>query len=155
MNVSTKCVVFVAGIGRATVEAFLREGAALVVAVDINVEKLNELPSERVVRRVLDVRDGEGIKALARDYPDIDVLFNCVGIVHQSPLLETADQEWDNSFDVNVKSMFLFCREFLPKVGLQLFQYSFYHNFYYNHHQYHCFQNLPESVFRVGMWDWH
>ncbi|XP_063858491.1 dehydrogenase/reductase SDR family member 6-like isoform X3 [Scylla paramamosain] len=113
-----RCLVTAAaqGIGRATVEAFLREGAALVVAVDINVEKLNELPSDRVVRRVLDVRDGEGIKALARDYPDIDVLFNCVGIVHQSPLLETADQEWDNSFDVNVKSMFLFCREFLPKM---------------------------------------
>ncbi|KAK8398845.1 hypothetical protein O3P69_004143 [Scylla paramamosain] len=109
-------VMLVAGIGRATVEAFLREGAVLVVAVDINAQKLNELTSDRVVRRVLDVRDGEGIKALARDHPDIDVLFNCAGIVHQRPLLETTDQEWNNSFDVNVKSMFLFCREFLPKM---------------------------------------
>ncbi|MPC68972.1 3-hydroxybutyrate dehydrogenase type 2 [Portunus trituberculatus] len=32
-----------------------------------------------VVQRVLDVRDGEGIKVLARDFPDIDVLFNCAG----------------------------------------------------------------------------
>ncbi|MPC65948.1 3-hydroxybutyrate dehydrogenase type 2 [Portunus trituberculatus] len=76
-----RCMVTAAaqGIGRATVEAFLREGAALVVAVDINAEKLNELTSDRVVRRVLDVRDGEGIKALAMDHPDIDVLFNCAG----------------------------------------------------------------------------
>ncbi|XP_045132017.1 3-hydroxybutyrate dehydrogenase type 2-like [Portunus trituberculatus] len=113
-----RCLVTAAaqGIGRATVEAFLREDAALVVAVDINAEKLKELTSDRVVRRVLDVRDGEGIKALARDHPDINVLFNCAGIVNQSPLLETTDQEWDNSFDVNVKSMFLFCREFLPKM---------------------------------------
>ena len=32
-----------------------------------------------VVQRVLDVRDVEGIKALVRDHPDIDVLFNCAG----------------------------------------------------------------------------
>lgn len=35
----------VAGIGFAAVEAFLREGAELVVAVDINQEKLNQLAS--------------------------------------------------------------------------------------------------------------
>lgn len=34
-----------------------------------------------VERRVLDVKDVEGLKALARDYQEIDVLFNCVGYV--------------------------------------------------------------------------
>ncbi|KAG0713794.1 3-hydroxybutyrate dehydrogenase type 2 [Chionoecetes opilio] len=69
-----------------------------------------------VERRVLDVRDAEGIKGLAGDHPDIDVLFNCAGIVHQGTLMETTDQEWDNSFDINVKSMFLFCKAFLPNM---------------------------------------
>ena len=41
-------VLIISGIGRATVEAFLIEGAALVVAVDINAEKLKELTSDRV-----------------------------------------------------------------------------------------------------------
>ncbi|KAG0713793.1 3-hydroxybutyrate dehydrogenase type 2 [Chionoecetes opilio] len=45
-----RCLVTAAaqGIGRATVEAFLREGAALVVAVDINADKLRELTSSRM-----------------------------------------------------------------------------------------------------------
>ncbi|XP_050719424.1 3-hydroxybutyrate dehydrogenase type 2-like isoform X4 [Eriocheir sinensis] len=113
-----RCVVTAAaqGIGRATAEAFLKEGAAMVVAVDVNAEKLKEFTSERVERRVLDVRDAEGVKALANDYPDIDVLFNCVGIVHQGTLLETTEQDWDNSFDVNVKSMFLLCKAFIPQM---------------------------------------
>ena len=46
------CTVLVVGIGRATVEAFVREGAALVVAVDINAEKLKELTSDRKYRLV-------------------------------------------------------------------------------------------------------
>lgn len=45
----TKAIVLqnhcVAGIGFAAVQAFLREGAELVVAVDINQEKLNQLAS--------------------------------------------------------------------------------------------------------------
>ena len=52
VNVYAKYVVLVTGIGRATVEAFLREDAALVVAVDINAEKLNELTSDRKYRLV-------------------------------------------------------------------------------------------------------
>ncbi|KAG0715650.1 3-hydroxybutyrate dehydrogenase type 2 [Chionoecetes opilio] len=64
-----------------------------------------------VERRVLDVRDAEGIKGLAGDHPDIDVLFNCAG-----DAAGDYDQEWDNSFDINVKSMFLFCKAFLPNM---------------------------------------
>ena len=55
VNVYAKYVVLVTGIGRATVEAFLREDAALVVAVDINAEKLNELTSDRKYRLFLSI----------------------------------------------------------------------------------------------------
>lgn len=47
MPVSDRCFVHETGIGRATAEAFLKQGAALVVAVDVNDEKLKELDSER------------------------------------------------------------------------------------------------------------
>ncbi|XP_050717463.1 3-hydroxybutyrate dehydrogenase type 2-like [Eriocheir sinensis] len=104
------------GIGLAAVEAFLREGAALVVAIDVNAEELNKLSSDRVERRVLDVRNTEGLKALAQDYPDIDVLFNCVGYVALATLLEFPEEEWDKTFDINVKSTFILCKAFIPKM---------------------------------------
>lgn len=114
-----RCLVTAAaqGIGRATVETFLREGAALVVAIDINGEKLMELASiPRVDIRVMDVTDGETIKKLAEELDAIDVLFNCAGYVHAGNILQTTEEKWDFSFDVNVKGMYHFIKAFLPKM---------------------------------------
>ncbi|HTR11693.1 MAG TPA: SDR family oxidoreductase [Roseiarcus sp.] len=99
-----------AGIGRATAEAFAREGAR-VVATDVNIEGLAGLDAER---RKLDVRSTEAVAALARELPPIDVLFNCAGFVHHGSALECTDEDWDFSFDLNVKSMHRTIRAFLP-----------------------------------------
>ncbi len=99
-----------AGIGRATAEAFAREGAR-VIATDINIEGLAGLEADR---RKLDVRSTEAVLALAREVGPIDVLFNCAGFVHHGTALETSDEDWDFSFDVNVKSMHRTVRAFLP-----------------------------------------
>nr|XP_053629335.1 dehydrogenase/reductase SDR family member 6-like [Cherax quadricarinatus] len=105
------------GIGRATLESFLKEGASLVVAVDFDAKKLQELDSwPRVACRVLDVRDGPGARTLAEHFSNIDVLFNCAGYVHQGNILETSEESWDYSFDVNVKSMYHFIQAFLPQM---------------------------------------
>jgi 2-keto-3-deoxy-L-fuconate dehydrogenase len=99
-----------AGIGRATAEAFQREGAR-VVATDIDVAGLAGLKGER---RKLDVRSSEAVEALAREIGAIDVLFNCAGFVHHGTVLDCADADWDFSFDLNVKSMHRTIRAFLP-----------------------------------------
>ncbi|CAL4163603.1 unnamed protein product, partial [Meganyctiphanes norvegica] len=108
------------GIGRATVEAFVSHGAALVVAIDTNGEKLKELEDKEefpnVVTKVLDVRDRAGINKLAEEFTGLDVLFNCAGYVHPGTILETTEERFDFSFDVNVKSMYHFIQAFLPKV---------------------------------------
>lgn len=99
------------GIGRATAEAFLREGAR-VIATDIATEKLSGL-TEADVRR-LDVLQTSDVEALARSSGPVDILFNAAGFVHHGTVLECSEQDWDFSFDLNVKSMHRTIRAFLP-----------------------------------------
>ncbi|WP_374624663.1 SDR family oxidoreductase [Pandoraea sp.] len=102
------------GIGRASVEAYLREGAR-VVATDRNVEALAELDDHpNLLRRALDVTDAAAVASLAHELGAIDVLFNCAGYVHHGSILECDDAAWDFSFDLNVKSMYRTIRAFLP-----------------------------------------
>jgi 2-keto-3-deoxy-L-fuconate dehydrogenase len=42
------------------------------------------------------------------------VLFNCAGIVHHGSILDATPKDWDQAFAVNVRSMFLVTRAFLP-----------------------------------------
>jgi len=103
------------GIGRATAVAFADDGA-MVWATDIDetgLKTLSDLRSSIRVRR-LDVRESQDVEKLAADLGTLDVLFNCAGFVHQGNILDCAEQDWDFSFDLNVKSMFRTCRAFLP-----------------------------------------
>jgi 2-keto-3-deoxy-L-fuconate dehydrogenase len=99
------------GIGRATAEAFVREGAR-VVATDINEAQLAELNGCTV--RKLDVNDAGAISALAREVGGVDILFNCAGFVDHGTILDCDDRAWDFSFDLNVRSMYRMMRAFLP-----------------------------------------
>ena len=106
------------GIGRATAETFLREGAQ-VIATDINMDALSDLKQgdlkhENVIVEHLDARDGAAIAAAAERHGAVDILFNCAGFVHNGTLLEATEDEWDFAFDLNVKSMYRVCRAFLP-----------------------------------------
>jgi 2-keto-3-deoxy-L-fuconate dehydrogenase len=103
------------GIGAATARAFAAEGAQ-VYATDINDQLLQKLASEipGVHTRKLDVRDSQAVNSLAAELGAIDILFNCAGFVHQGTILDCSEQDWDFSFDLNVKSMYRTCRAFLP-----------------------------------------
>jgi 2-keto-3-deoxy-L-fuconate dehydrogenase len=99
-----------AGIGRATTEAFAREGCR-VIATDLDASKLDGLPGDL---RALDVRSTEAVRALAASAGPVDILFNCAGFVHHGTVLDCSEEDWDFSFDVNVKSMHRTIRAFLP-----------------------------------------
>jgi len=101
------------GIGRATAERFVAEGAN-VIATDINMEVLGTLKAAMVTTRRLDVLDPAAITAAAKEIGDIDVLVNCAGYVHHGSILDCEEKDWDFSFDLNVKSMYRTIRAFLP-----------------------------------------
>jgi 2-keto-3-deoxy-L-fuconate dehydrogenase len=103
------------GIGRATALAFADNGAQ-VIATDIAADKLTDLADPRFATHKLDARDSMAITALADEVGAVDILFNCAGFVHHGTILEATPEDWDFSFDLNVRSMFLTIRAFLPKM---------------------------------------
>jgi 2-keto-3-deoxy-L-fuconate dehydrogenase len=102
------------GIGRASAIAFAREGAE-VFATDIDEKGLATLAAEGVkdVAR-LDARDSAAVAAMAKRVGAVDILLNAAGFVHHGTVLECSDEDWDFSFDLNVKSMHRTIRNFLP-----------------------------------------
>ena len=103
------------GIGLATALAFANEGAE-VVATDINPDTLNSLSNEnpRIETRLLDVTKPEEIQQAAEETGPIDVLFNCAGFVHHGTILDCEENDWEFSFNLNVRSMYRMIRAFLP-----------------------------------------
>jgi 2-keto-3-deoxy-L-fuconate dehydrogenase len=103
-----------AGIGRASAIAFAREGAT-VIATDIDDKQLAALTKEGVAEVArLDARDSAAVAAMAKQVGTVDVLLNAAGFVHHGTVLECSDDDWDFSFDLNVKSMHRTLRAFLP-----------------------------------------
>jgi 2-keto-3-deoxy-L-fuconate dehydrogenase len=102
------------GIGRATALAYAAEGAA-VIATDIDRDGLAGLEATPGIEtRRLDVLDPTAIKGLAADLAAVDVLLNIAGFVHHGTVLDCTEDDWDFSFNLNVRSMYRVCQAFLP-----------------------------------------
>lgn len=102
------------GIGRATVEAYVAEGAK-VFAADINEAALETLGAlEGVTALKLDVTDGVTVKEALSSVGTLDILFNCAGFVHSGTILECDEDAWDFSFNLNAKAMYRLCRGVIP-----------------------------------------
>lgn len=100
------------GIGRATAEMFIREGAE-VIATDLKAELLSGLDC---TTRQLDVMNKSAIMELVKGLPKLDILFNCAGFVHHGTILDCSDTDWEFSFNLNVRSMLWTIQATLPKM---------------------------------------
>ena len=104
------------GIGRATALAFAAEGAS-VWATDVSLDKVADLSATPgVTVRKLDVLDETDIAKVADEIAAPAVLFNCAGFVHNGSILECTPKDWDFSFDLNVRAMYMMIRALLPKM---------------------------------------
>jgi len=99
------------GIGRATAEAFVKEGAQ-VFAADINEAALAKVSGVKTLN--LDVTRPDRIAECASRIGGLDVLFNAAGFVHPGSILECTEEDWDFGMTLNVRSMFRLIKAFLP-----------------------------------------
>jgi 2-keto-3-deoxy-L-fuconate dehydrogenase len=103
------------GIGRATAEAFAKEGAT-VIATDLKPELLEGFPG-RVEQ--LNALEKSELVGLINSLERVDVLFNCAGFVHHGTILDATDEQWDFAFNLNVRSMFWAMQAVLPTMIAQ------------------------------------
>ena len=67
----------------------------------------------------LAVTDLSAIKHLVGSLERIDILFNCAGYVHNGKILDCSSENWDFSFNLNVRSIFQTIRAVFPKMLAQ------------------------------------
>jgi meso-butanediol dehydrogenase / (S,S)-butanediol dehydrogenase / diacetyl reductase len=112
------------GIGATTARMFAREGA-MVAVVDIKDELgrrvVTEIVSQggRAIFSHCDVTRLEEVAAMVRAVADtfgrVDVLLNNAGTAIEGSVEKLSEEDWDRTFSINVKSMFL-CSKFVVPI---------------------------------------
>ena len=119
------------GIGYATVEAFLKEGATVVLtassqaSADKAVAKLQEkYPAEKIAGIAPDLTNlsavREAFKHIIDRYGRLDILVNNAGVSERTPLLDYTEETYDKVMDLNVKGVFTATRiaaEYMAEQG--------------------------------------
>jgi len=110
------------GIGEAIAHGFAQYGAKVAVASRnlANLQKVaEEIQSETSVEAAafqVDVTDDNSVTRLAEQvlakFGTVDILVNSQGLNLKKPATEFPTAEWEQMFDVNVRSIMLTCREF-------------------------------------------
>ncbi len=104
------------GIGRASAIAMAREGAK-VTATDVNAKLLAALDgTPGITTQVLDVLDDAAVERTIAALPPLDVMFNCAGYVHHGSILDCTPKDWDFSFNLNARAMYVAIRAAVPKM---------------------------------------
>ncbi len=103
------------GIGEATVKELVRAGAFVWIA-DINLSAAEALSKSLGSSNVLhlDVTGPESIAAATSHLSRLDILVNNAGIGHVGSIEQTEPDDFDRLLNVNVRSVYLVTRAFLP-----------------------------------------
>jgi NAD(P)-dependent dehydrogenase (short-subunit alcohol dehydrogenase family) len=110
-----------AGIGLAIATALAGEGARVVIngrtqeRVDNAMAGIRkQTPAARVDGIAADLGMSAGCEAIAKRYPNIDILVNNLGIFEPKPFEQITDADWQRFFNINVMSGVRLSRAYLP-----------------------------------------
>jgi NAD(P)-dependent dehydrogenase (short-subunit alcohol dehydrogenase family) len=106
------------GIGRTTVESFLREGAKVAI-LDIDAQGMRDLVRPLQCWAIhCDVRDEPSVQkamaAAAEAMGGVDGLVNCAGVANGLPFEATDYASWKVQIETNLNGTFLACKEATP-----------------------------------------
>jgi NAD(P)-dependent dehydrogenase (short-subunit alcohol dehydrogenase family) len=114
--------------GQAVALTYAREGARVAVAdqhlaaAEATVAMIRQEGGQAFalaadVSRHADVR--RAVQAVAERWQALDILHNNVGIEYMGGPVDTPEEAWDRVHDVNLKSVFLACKEVIPLMEKQ------------------------------------
>ena len=109
------------GIGRAVATEFARAGYDLTLCCIKNIDSLKELAADladtykvRCSAYQADVSDPAAVKDLFSKIDPPSVLINNAGISYVGLITDMSDEEWKDTIDTNLSSVFYMCREAIP-----------------------------------------
>lgn len=111
------------GLGADAALAYAKAGADVALLAR-RVEKLNDVKAEiektgrKVIALPCDVTKEESVKAAMQsvfdNFEHVDILLNNAGIAVRGGVDSMTEEDWDKSFDTNVKGIFLACKYVVP-----------------------------------------
>ncbi|KAF0843142.1 NAD(P)-dependent dehydrogenase (short-subunit alcohol dehydrogenase family) [Methylovorus glucosotrophus] len=111
-----------AGIGYAIAATLAREGAKVIIngrtqsAVNKAIAEIKTSTNTEVLGFAGDLSTADGADALFKQYPNVEILVNNLGIFEPKPFEEIPDADWIRFFDVNVLSGIRLSRMYLPSM---------------------------------------
>jgi 3-oxoacyl-[acyl-carrier protein] reductase len=112
------------GIGKETAILLFKKGLDLIICsrtqkeIDIAVKEIKSFGNGQMIGRKCDVSISSQVNTLVNDaletYGRIDVLINNAGITYVKKLIDTTEEQWDHTRDVNLKGAFLLCKAIVP-----------------------------------------
>lgn len=109
-----------AGIGYAIATTLASEGARVIVngrtqaGVDTAIAAIKAATNSNVFGFAGDLSTADVAEGLVRQYPNIEILINNLGIFEPKPFEEIPDRDWMRFFDINVMSGVRLARLCLP-----------------------------------------
>ncbi|MDW4499256.1 SDR family oxidoreductase [Sulfitobacter sp. D35] len=109
------------GFGAGIVRKFTAEGARVMIA-DLNIEGAKDLRAQmgdHAIAQKVDVSDGASVMKMEQAALDawghVDILVNNAGVTHlPTPMERVSEEEFDRVVAVNMKSVYLTARTFVP-----------------------------------------
>ena len=112
------------GIGKETAIFLSKKGLNVIICsrtqkeIDSAVKEIKSLGNGQIIGRKCDVRVYSEVNTLVKQalemYGRIDVLINNAGITYVKKLIDTTEEQWDQTLDINLKGAFLFCKAIVP-----------------------------------------
>jgi 3-oxoacyl-[acyl-carrier protein] reductase len=114
------------GIGKETAILLAKKGMNVVICsrtqgeIDSAVKEIKSMGNNQIMGRKCDVSKSNEVSNLVKEILDkdgrIDLLINNAGITYVKKLVDTTEEEWDHTLDINLKGVFLLSKAILPQM---------------------------------------